>query len=156
MASRILHVTTARLAAAARGDGAYRQSTRGRTLDDVGFVHASTSAQVRGVAARYYADETDPLVLLVIDVATCTAAGSPVAWEPVPGAGVFPHVQGPIPWAAVVAELPVAFAGGELEIPDLTPYDVVADPPLDRRATRAAPSRPSPAASAGPAGPGAG
>lgn len=142
MASRILHLTTAPLAVAARRDGTYRRSTRGLSLDDVGFVHASTSGQVGGVASRYYADETDPLVLLVVDVAACTAAGSPVRWEPVPGAGVFPHVYGPIPWPAVVAELPVAFRGGRLELPDLTPYDVVteapaeppAEPPRDPRA----------------------
>lgn len=127
--SRILHLTTAPTAAAARRDGAYRQSTRGLTLDDVGFVHASTSAQVGGVAGRFYADETDPLVLLVVDVAACTAAGSPVVWEPVPGAGVFPHVYGPIPWPAVVAELPVAVRDGRHAIPDLTPYDVAAGPP---------------------------
>lgn len=129
MPARILHLTTTTLADATRRDGWYRQSTRGLTLAEVGYVHASTSSQVTDVARRYYTDEPDPLVLLVIDVPTCTAAGSPVVWEPVPGAGVFPHVYGPIPEPAVVAELPVALRDGRLVVPDLTPYDVATQPP---------------------------
>ncbi len=81
------------------------------------------------MARRFHADETDPLVLLVVDVPTCAAAGSPVVWETVPAAGVFPHVYGPLPWSAVVAVLPVTLEGDRFDVPDLTPYDVVVDPP---------------------------
>lgn len=46
MASRIPHLTTAPLAATARRDGGTRQSTRGLSLNDVGFVHTGRFAQV--------------------------------------------------------------------------------------------------------------
>src|SRR5581483_10426166 len=39
----------------ARRAGAYRMSTRGRTLDEEGFVHCSRADQVATVAANYYA-----------------------------------------------------------------------------------------------------
>lgn len=124
-----MHLTTAPRAQSAARDGWYRQSTRGLSMDEVGFVHASTSSQVSAVASRYYADETDPLVLLVVDVDACTAAGSPVVWEEVAGAGVFPHVYGPIPWSAVVAQLQATLGDHGLDLPDLTAYDVVVEPP---------------------------
>ena len=51
---------------AAQRTGMYTTSTRGRTLDEEGFIHASYEWQVEGVVNRYYAD-VDELVLLVID-----------------------------------------------------------------------------------------
>jgi uncharacterized protein (DUF952 family) len=89
----------------ARRAGEYRVSTIGVPLDDAGFVHAAFEHQVRDVAARYYADVTEPLVLLHVDEAHLGAA-----WrvDPAPRRGEgFPHVYGPIPVAAVVAVVPV-------------------------------------------------
>ena len=103
---RILHLALARDWDDARRAGAYEMSTRGLSLADVGFVHAATPEQLPGVAARFYADVTEPLVLLVLDVDALEAAGSPVRWERAPGSAgpeVFPHVYGPVPAAAVVA-----------------------------------------------------
>lgn len=80
--------------------GEYRRSTRGRSLEDEGFVHASTLAQVEGVANRFYAD-LDELVLLTIDPERVPYE---IRWEP-PAPGVeelFPHVYGPVPIDAVV------------------------------------------------------
>lgn len=37
----------------------------------------------------------------------------------------FPHVYGPVPLAAVVAEVAVALHDGRLELPDLAGLDVV-------------------------------
>ncbi|MFT4865063.1 MAG: hypothetical protein ACI8RE_001250 [Ilumatobacter sp.] len=79
--------------------GEYRWSTRGQTLDAVGFIHCSTAVQVEITANRYYTDLSN-LVLLTIDP---VAIPSEVLWEP-PAPGVdelFPHVYGPIPIAAV-------------------------------------------------------
>ena len=45
--------------------GAYTTSTRGGTLAEEGFIHASRADQWEGVA--YYADVTEPLLLLEID-----------------------------------------------------------------------------------------
>jgi uncharacterized protein (DUF952 family) len=86
--------------AAAFEHGVYTMSTRGKTLAEEGFIHASTRAQVEGVANRFYAD-VDQLVLLTIDP---LKVGAEVKWEP-PAPGVdehFPHIYGPLPIAAVV------------------------------------------------------
>ncbi|MEO9325508.1 DUF952 domain-containing protein [Nocardioides sp. C4-1] len=98
---RIFHIATVPDWEAARASGAYTTSTRGRTLAEEGFIHASRGDQWQAVRQRYYADVTEPLVLLVIDPDLLT---SPVVVEPaVPGGGqTFPHVYGPIDPAAVV------------------------------------------------------
>jgi uncharacterized protein (DUF952 family) len=96
----IFHLALAADWAAARAAGEYAVSTRGRTLGDEGFVHASHADQWPGVRERFYADVTEPLVLLVIDPDRLTAE---VREEPVPGLDeTFPHVYGPINLDAVV------------------------------------------------------
>ncbi|MEP1123321.1 MAG: DUF952 domain-containing protein [Ilumatobacter sp.] len=87
--------------AAAFQSGEYTMSTRGTTLDEVGFIHLSTRAQVEATANRFYAD-VDQLVLLTVDP---TKVGSRIEWEPPTPAGdeLFPHLYGPLPIAAVVA-----------------------------------------------------
>lgn len=79
--------------------GEYRWSTRGQTLDAVGFIHCSTAVQIEAAANRFYGDLSH-LVLLTIDP---VAVNSEVLWEP-PAPGVnelFPHIYGPLPIAAV-------------------------------------------------------
>jgi uncharacterized protein (DUF952 family) len=123
---RILHVAAATDWAAALRTGRYEISSRGTTLADEGFVHASTASQVGGVLGRYYAD-LDPatLRLLVLDVDLLAAAGSPVRWDPVPGAAdPYPHVYGPLVPSAVVAVLPLGGGPGDAQLPDLTGWDV--------------------------------
>lgn len=87
--------------AAAFETGEYTMSTRGQTLDDVGFIHLSTRTQVEGTANRFYAD-VDQLVLLTVDP---RAVPSEIKWEPPsPESDVlFPHIYGPLPIPAVVA-----------------------------------------------------
>lgn len=82
--------------------GSYRQSTVGRTLDEEGFIHASSAEQWPVVRERFYAGVDEPLVLLEIDEAALTAD---VVREPGhPGSDeLFPHVYGPIDVSAVVA-----------------------------------------------------
>ena len=80
--------------------GEYTTSTRGQTLAEVGFIHASTRDQVEATANRFYAD-LDQLVLLTIDP---LRVGAEIKWEP-PAPGVdelFPHIYGPLPISAVV------------------------------------------------------
>lgn len=96
--THILHLTERALWDEARARGTYETSTRGRTLQDEGFVHCSTPAQLPAVA-NFYAG-LDDLVVLVIDPALL---GVPVRYEGAgPGAEEFPHVYGPIPVQAVV------------------------------------------------------
>jgi uncharacterized protein (DUF952 family)/catechol 2,3-dioxygenase-like lactoylglutathione lyase family enzyme len=85
-------------------DGSYRISTRGRTLEQEGFIHACFLDQIDGVAGRYYRDVTEALVLLAVDV---TRFVGEVRLEVPPGApDAFPHLYGPILPAAVVAVTP--------------------------------------------------
>ena len=103
--SRIFHVARREDWTAAQEAGGYEVSSRGVTLAEEGFIHASTHEQLPGTVERYYGD-LDPaeLVILEIDPAACDAAGAPVRWEHVPGARApFPHVYGPVPVTAVTA-----------------------------------------------------
>ncbi|NPC98431.1 DUF952 domain-containing protein [Nocardioides sp. zg-DK7169] len=99
---RIFHVATRADWEAARARGAYTTSTRGVSLAEQGYIHASRADQWEGVRAAYYADVEEPLVLLEIDTDLLDV---PVLVEaPAPGAAeTFPHVYGAIPPAAVVA-----------------------------------------------------
>ncbi|MEU1475772.1 DUF952 domain-containing protein [Streptomyces sp. NPDC001668] len=98
-ANLIVHLTERSLWEEARARGRYEISTRGRTLQEEGFIHCSTREQLPGTAARFFADVPD-LVVLVIDPARLDV---PLKYEaPAPGAEEFPHVYGPIPVDAVV------------------------------------------------------
>jgi glutathione S-transferase len=90
--------------------GSYQRSTRGQSLAEVGFVHCSYPEQLAGVAAAFYADAGD-LVLLRIDPARVPAV--------IRVGDGFPHVYGPIPVAAVTAAEPLTRdATGRLVLPD--------------------------------------
>lgn len=116
MTGRLWHLALAReWAAAVDGSGA-RMSTLGRTLDEEGFTHCAHAHQVAGVAARFYADVSEPLVLLEIDPIALTSD----VVEEVPPGGVdaFPHVYGPIDVGAVVTVHPLPRHGdGHLGLP---------------------------------------
>jgi uncharacterized protein (DUF952 family) len=87
----------------AQRDGQYTMSTRGRTLAEEGFIHASTATQVPLVADAFYRDAPD-LVLLVIDT---ERVGSPIRYEQVPGQpDPYPHIYGPLNPDAVVETRP--------------------------------------------------
>lgn len=85
--------------AAAFTSGEYTMSTRGMTLDEVGFIHCSTRAQVEATANRFYADLAE-LVVLTIDP---LLVGAEIRWEPPEPGGdeLFPHLYGPLPIGAV-------------------------------------------------------
>lgn len=87
----------------AKATGVYPWSTRGLTLEQVGYVHCSHEHQWRGVRERFYADlSSDELVLLEIDESLLS---SPVIVEQLDGAPEpFPHIHGPLEPAAVVGE----------------------------------------------------
>ena len=78
--------------------GAYTTSTRGRTLEQEGFLHASREDQTAGVYDRYYRDADEPLVLLTIDTDLLD-----VPWrEDEVGNDTYPHIYGPLRPSAVV------------------------------------------------------
>jgi uncharacterized protein (DUF952 family) len=67
-----------------------------------GFVHCSTADQVVATTDRYFAGETD-LVLVELDP---DLIGHEISWPEVYPGQRYPHVHGPLPAAAVVAVLP--------------------------------------------------
>jgi len=89
---------------AALDAGEYRVSTLGRTLDEVGFIHASTAEQLPGVAERFYRDEPGDLVVLEIDESALD-----VRWEDIGGGELYPHIYGPIRSADVRSVTPAYF-----------------------------------------------
>ncbi|GLW44539.1 hypothetical protein Stsp02_02010 [Streptomyces sp. NBRC 14336] len=103
MSEPILHLTRRSQWDAARAQGTYEISTRGRTLQEEGFIHCSTRTQLPRTAAAFFSD-LDDLVVLVVDPDRLKV---PVRYEAAePGGEQFPHVYGPIPVDAVVGVEP--------------------------------------------------
>ena len=101
----IFHIARAADWAAAQIEGSYRVSTRGATLDEIGFIHCSLDHQVDRVSHAHYRD-MDDLVLLVIDPARVDAE---IRYERPDGESErFPHIYGPLRVDAVVAVVPFA------------------------------------------------
>jgi uncharacterized protein (DUF952 family) len=89
----------------ARRDGLYQGSTRGVTLAQEGFIHASTAPQVAPVANAFYQGDAG-LVVLVIDA---DLVEPEIRYEQPPGSSeMFPHIYGPLSATAVVRVLPLA------------------------------------------------
>ncbi|MFG3405886.1 DUF952 domain-containing protein [Streptomyces sp. NPDC048142] len=108
MTEPLLHLAEAPLWEAARGTGTYEMSTRGRTLQEEGFIHFSLPHQLPGVARMLYGDgdgdDGPDLVVLVVDPDRLAA---PVRYEAMkPGGEEFPHLYGPLPVSAVVEVRP--------------------------------------------------
>lgn len=133
----IFHLALASEWAAARESGAYTTSTLGRSLAEEGFIHASRADQWTGVRDRFYAEVTEPLVLLEIDIGLLDV---PVVEEP-PAPGVtetFPHIYGRLPVSAVVKAIPLP-SGTTTPAPgpETSPRTTAAPP------AQAAPARPA-------------
>jgi uncharacterized protein (DUF952 family) len=95
----IYHVTTRHEWVDAQATGEYRVSTRGRTLEEEGFIHCSQPSQVAPIANRFYKGVPD-LVLLTIDEQLVKPE---VRYEAVPGWDEpFAHIYGPLNTDAVV------------------------------------------------------
>jgi uncharacterized protein (DUF952 family) len=104
VSSLVYHIATTADWELALADGEYRTSTRGKSLADEGFIHASTARQVAAVANAFYRGATD-LLILVIDP---DLVESDIRYEQAPGTGEsFPHIYGPLSVGAVIAALPL-------------------------------------------------
>ncbi len=96
----IYHIALPQDWQAAQSSGVYTVSTRGRTLAEEGFIHASDNAEQVEAVRQFVYDDLDELVLLSIDE---SALQAPVVREVPPGGQQsFPHIYGPLPVAAVV------------------------------------------------------
>jgi uncharacterized protein (DUF952 family) len=109
------HLTTPDCWAGAQAAGEYRWSTRGKTLDEVGFIHGSFLEQVERVADFVYAG-VPTVLLLAIDPAKLTAE---VRVENLDGGDErFPHIYGPLPVVAVIdVQESHANAAGRFHLP---------------------------------------
>lgn len=103
---RILHLALEADWITAREMGTYVVSTRGATLEQVGFIHCSTPAQVDGVAQNFYSDLLDDLVVLELDDAVVRAAGTDVRYEDPGNGDLYPHIYGSIDPAWVTGVSP--------------------------------------------------
>ena len=106
---QLLHIATAGDWSDALVAGVYRTSPLGVTIDEEGFIHASTPEQVQGTASRFYAGAEGPLVVLVMRTEALEAAGVPVRFEDAGGGEVFPHLYAALPVTAVDEVRPAAF-----------------------------------------------
>lgn len=100
--NEVLHIALPDDWAAARRAGEYLVSTRGRSLEEEGYIHCAYPGQLEGVANRFYGDIAE-VVILHLDTEILEAE---VRVEPAVEGGreFFPHVYGPIPTSAVIAE----------------------------------------------------
>ncbi|GGO85864.1 hypothetical protein GCM10011584_06810 [Nocardioides phosphati] len=101
---RIFHIAERSRWEAAKLAGAYAWSTRGRTLEQEGFIHCSREDQWQAIRELVYADAREPLVLLEIDTDKLTA---PWSEDPVED-DTYPHIHGALNPAAVVGVRPLA------------------------------------------------
>jgi glutathione S-transferase len=100
----IYHIAYQHDWAEARSAGRYTVSTRGVSLSEQGFIHASTAGQVADTANQFYAGEHG-LIVLVINERLLEA---PVRYEQVGiGGDVFPHIYGPVNIDAVLDTRPL-------------------------------------------------
>ena len=111
----LFHVTEAATWELAGASGVYDQSTRGRTREEVGFIHASFAWQVERVANFVYETNSEPLVLLRVNA---ELLDSPIRVEGLEGrAESFPHIYGPLTLDAVVEVLPFERRDGQYKLP---------------------------------------
>lgn len=79
-------------------------STRGRTLEQEGFIHLCTATQLDGVVDRFYSDVVDDLLLLELDPVAFPAGA--LCFE-VAGDSAFPHLYASLPRDAVRSVAPL-------------------------------------------------
>jgi uncharacterized protein (DUF952 family) len=92
-----LHLTTKRAWEDALKVGTYSLSTKGKTLEEVGFIHGSFADQVEEVAGFVFAGSTEELVVLHLDIDKLASNGILVRVEVASNGKSYPHIYGSIP-----------------------------------------------------------
>ena len=87
---------------AAVQQGDYRVSTRGFSLEQVGFIHLSWQEQVQDTFERFYADAGAVLTLRI----NPKLVSAPLRADAIHTGVLFPHLYGPLPIASVVEVSP--------------------------------------------------
>jgi uncharacterized protein (DUF952 family) len=92
-----LHLTTKQAWEDALKVGSYSLSTKGKTLEEVGFIHGSFADQVEEVAGFVFAGSDEELVLLNLDMDKLASNGIEVRVEEASNGKSYPHIYGAIP-----------------------------------------------------------
>lgn len=123
---RLLHVAIADDWEASERFGEHEVSTRRTTLEELGYLHAATAAQLGPVLEEVYGDLDLPLVLVVVDEDALSQTGVQIRWEvsahPSGRFGTVPRIMGALPMEApvVAAEIPLHRTGHHWDVPDLS------------------------------------
>lgn len=128
MSRRIFHVVFADDWEGAQRFGEYEGSTRAKTFDEVGFIHAATAEQLEYVLTHVYGDVDLPLVVVVIDEDALREAGVDTRWEAIAESSSTPGTQAPritstmpLDPDIVVAAIPLGDRdGGRWMVPDVS------------------------------------
>jgi uncharacterized protein (DUF952 family) len=92
-----LHLTTKQAWEDAIKVGIYSLSTKGKTLEEVGFIHGSFADQVEEVAGFVFAGSTEDLILLHLEIDKLASNGILVRVEEASNGKSYPHIYGAIP-----------------------------------------------------------
>ena len=92
-----LHLTTKQAWEDALKVGTYSLSTKGKTLEEVGFIHGSFADQVEEVAGFVFAGSTEDLILLHLEIDKLASDGILVRVEEASNGKSYPHIYGAIP-----------------------------------------------------------
>jgi uncharacterized protein (DUF952 family) len=92
-----LHLTTKQAWDDAFKVGTYSLSTKGKTLEEVGFIHGSFEDQVEEVAGFVFAESTEDLVLLHLNMDKLASNGIEVRVEEARNGKSYPHIYGATP-----------------------------------------------------------
>lgn len=92
-----LHLTTKQAWEDALTVGTYSLSTKGKTLEEVGFIHGSFADQVEEVAGLVFAGSTEELVVLHLNIDKLASNGIEVRVEEARNGKSYPHIYGAIP-----------------------------------------------------------
>ena len=92
-----LHLTTRKVWEDALKVGTYSLSTKGKTLEEVGFIHGSFADQVEEVAGFVFAGSTEELVVLHLNIDKLASHGIVVRVEEASNGKFYPHIYGAVP-----------------------------------------------------------
>lgn len=106
-----LHLTTKQAWEDALKVGIYSLSTKGKTLEQVGFIHGSFADQVDEVAGFVFGGSTEDLVLLYLDMDKLASNGIEVRVEEASNGKSYPHIYGVIPCELVDQVSPAQMSG---------------------------------------------
>ena len=106
-----LHLTTKQAWEDALKVGTYSLSTKGKTLEEVGFLHGSFADQVEEVAGFVFAGSTEELVFLHLNIDKLASNGIEVRVEEASNGKSYPHIYGAIPCDLVDHVSPAQMSG---------------------------------------------